>query len=657
MRMSSPLSPPTNLPLPNRIPGFHYVCRLAPDGSYCFEAPLNDVEQILEVLPSDLSQMLTSGQFPATPSFGQELWESFRVSLEPSRPWFRDIRCTGPRTGRDIWVRACGIPKREADGSGYWEGVVLDVTDLKTREQELREVVDRLARSEAWMRAALGGARMLGWDLDLLTNRWETTVDIPDFYGVPRGPDYSDPETALMSVHPDDLPHVVEGRRKAIETGEPMHYEFRGRVPAPDGLPRWFTTRGQVLRDESGRAVRLVAVTTDVTERKRAEADREALNRQILDTQKWESLGVLAGGVAHDFNNILTVVLGSAGLARKGLPPFSPAGAYLEQIEQACRRAADLCRQLLAYAGRGQMGTGKTDLNQLIQNSSALLGVPASKAVNIRFELSDRIPTITADPGQVRQVLVNLVMNAAESLGNAAGEIRVNTQLVEIPADSLTGYHLPPSAGWYVRLAISDNGPGIGADVLARMFDPFFSTKFAGRGLGLAAVLGIMRAHRGAIRVDTDPKRGTTVEALWPVATGTGFTPTPEPIAPSRQSAGKALVVDDEIYVREVTASTLEELGYETLLAGDGATALELFRNHQSEVKIAVIDVVMPAMMGDQLLDELRLLAPTLPAVIVSGFTDRRVIKPGSGDNTQFLQKPFHPEELIAVVKQVMRTT
>ena len=405
--MSLPIPSQTNLPLPHRIPGFHYTCHLALDGTSTFDAPSNDIEQILELSASDLSRMLTAGQFPSVPNIGSELWELFRVSVEPLRSWFRDVRCIGPRTGRDIWVRACGVPQREADGAVRWEGVVLEVTDLKTQERELREVVERLARSEAWMRAALDGARMLGWDLDLVTNRWETTVDIPDFYGVPRGPDYADPEIALMSVHPDDVPHVLAGRQRAIETGEPMFYEFRGRVLAPDGSPRWFTTRGQVLRDETGKAVRLVAVTTDITERRRAEADREALNRQLLDTQKWESLGVLAGGVAHDFNNILTVVLGSAGLARKGLPPFSPANSYLEQIEQASRRAADLCRQLLAYAGRGQIATGKTDLNQLIQNSTALLGIPASKAVTIRFELTDGIPTIaTADPAQVRQVLV-----------------------------------------------------------------------------------------------------------------------------------------------------------------------------------------------------------------------------------------------------------
>jgi two-component system, cell cycle sensor histidine kinase and response regulator CckA len=420
----------------------------------------------------------------------------------------------------------------------------LDMTDLRTQEQELRGLIDRLARSEAWMRAALDGAQMLGWDLDLETNSWATTADLPDFYGVPRGLDYSNPEIALTAIHQDDVPHVLAMRRHAIETGEPMRYEFRGRVPAADGFPRWFLTRGQVLRDNAGKPTRLVAVTTDVTDRKRAEADREALNRQVLETQKWESLGVLAGGVAHDFNNILTVVLGCSGLARKGLPPFSPAVAYLDQIDQACLKAADLSQQMLAYAGRGQTANSKTDLNQLIQNSATLLGIPASKAASINFDLKEGLPLITSEQTQVRQVLVNLVMNAAEAIGNNVGEITVSTQLMEVPTGSLVDYHLIPSPGWYVCLVVSDTGPGIEPAVRARMFDPFFSTKFAGRGLGLAAVLGIMRACRGGIRVNSDVESGTAITVLWPVATSGNSLHEP-PSAISR-TAGKALVVDDE---------------------------------------------------------------------------------------------------------------
>ena len=310
---------------------------------------------------------------------------------------------------------------------------------------------------------------------------------------------------------------------------------------------------------------------------KRAEAEREALNRQLLDAQKWESLGVLAGGVAHDFNNILTVVLGSAGLARKGLPPFNPAGPHLDQIEQACRRAADLCRQLLAYAGRGHIAAGKTDLNQLIRNSAALLGVPAA----VRFELADGLPLVTADAAPIRQILVNLVINAAEAIGEAEGDVVVETRLVEIGSCSTTDYHLPPPPGRYVQLKVSDTGPGISPQVQARMFDPFYSTKFAGRGLGLAAVLGIMRADHGAIRVMTSVGEGTAVEVLWPVI---AIESAATPAAVGRALPGKALIVDDEMYVREVTASTLQELGYEPLMAGEGISALQFVPGKPREI-------------------------------------------------------------------------
>ncbi|VTR91948.1 pas pac sensor hybrid histidine kinase : Multi-sensor hybrid histidine kinase OS=Chthoniobacter flavus Ellin428 GN=CfE428DRAFT_1844 PE=4 SV=1: PAS: PAS_3: HisKA: HATPase_c: Response_reg [Gemmata massiliana] len=523
--------------------------------------------------------------------------------------------------------------------------LALDVTPYRATAEELEH-------SRARLRAALDGAKMLAWDMDLTTNTWETTIDISDFYGVPHGPDYSNPELALNAVHPDDLALVTAGRQRAIETGEPMQYEFRGRAPAADGFPRWFSTRGQVLRDTTGKAVRIIAVTSDITEHKRAEEQREALNRQLRDAAKWESLGVLAGGVAHDFNNILTVVLGSANLARRGLPANSSAAAYLDQIEQSCRRAAEVCRQMLSYAGRNLGGAARIDLTPLVRESAPLLAGPAAPH-NVRYELAHDLPLTHADSAQVRQVLVNLVTNSAEALAGASGEIVVRTYPAEIPTGMPDGtFHLAPAPGRYACLAVSDTGPGVSAEVRGRMFDPFYSTKFTGRGLGLAAVLGIVRAHKGGIRVESAPGVGTTVTVYWPgpveqVASVPAANPS------SSRATNAALVIDDEMFVREVTASTLEELGFTAILAADGASGIEQFHRNRDAIKVAVIDVMMPGVTGDQVLKTLRLFAPQLPAILVSGFTDKRIVTAEFGAHTEFLQKPFHPEDLMNIVRRL----
>ena len=326
---------------------------------------------------------------------------------------------------------------------------------------------------------------------------------------------------------------------------------------------------------------------------------------------------------------------------------------------------------MLAYAGRAHSTGTRANLASLIRESIPLLEIPASHTA-VRFELDDRLPPIQADPAQVRQVLVNLVMNAAEALGESGGEVRVRTGVEEVPAGPPEqGYQLPPAPGRYVRLDVSDTGPGIAPDVRARMFDPFFTTKFAGRGLGLAAVLGIVRTHKGAIQVDTGPGEGTTVRVLWPAAPG----PLPPPAAagpadatgrgpesaagapdeaPQPRSAGAALIIDDEMFVREVAASTLEELGFEPLLAADGPGGLEVFRRHRDRIRVAVIDVVMPGMTGEQVLEAIRQADARLPVVLISGYSDPRLTKAARGERVEFLQKPFHPEDLARVVQRLL---
>ena len=473
---------------------------------------------------------------------------------------------------------------------------------------------------------------MLAWDLELETNRWHTTADIPDFYGLPDGPDYTDARNALAAVHPDDVPAVLAGRARALETGEPMGYEFRGSVPAADGGPRWYRTRGRVVRGADGAPVRIVAVTTEITDQRRAADERAVLDRQLQDARRWESLGVLAGGIAHDFNNILTVVMGSAALARRGVPP-GPVEGYLDQIERAGQRAAEVCRQMLAYAGRAQSTGDRADLAACAREACVALSRTAGGA--IRVEPTGHPFAIKADPAQVRQVVQNLVTNALEA---GAPEVTVRFERDEVAGgESDAGFHLAPPPGRYAVLVVGDTGPGMTPDVRDRMFDPFFSTKFTGRGLGLAAVLGIVRAHKGGIRVATAPGRGTTVAVYWPVLAAA---PKAVPAAPP---AVAALVIEDDPFAREVIAAALEDAGFAPLLAADAPAGLDAFRAHPARVGLGVVTPgALPA---------LRALAPDLPVVLVCGPADRPPVPADA--RTAHLQKPFHPDALLALVRKL----
>jgi PAS domain S-box-containing protein len=573
------------------------------------------------------------------------------------------------RGGRVVWCDWFhSVVADDAGQPAAYLSLARDVTE------EVR-AAEAAAEREARVLHILERARVIGWDWDFRTARLSATSDLAAFFGMPPGTDYGTAEAGRAIVHPADREAVQAAVRGAVQTGAEFHFEYRGSTPAPDGRDRWFATRGQTVRGADGTPTRIAAVNLDITDRKRAELEREALGRQLLDAQKWESLGVLAGGIAHDFNNILTVVLGSAGLARRFLPADSPAGSYLDQIEHAAQRAAGLCREMLAYAGRGPTPSGTADLARVVRESGGLLGVSSARHVPPRLDLPAGLPPVRADEDQVRRVLVNLVMNAGEAVAEQ-GEVSVRAAPAVVTGSEPTDwFRLAPPPGVYVRLDVTDTGPGIPADVVGRVFDPFFTTKFPGRGLGLAAVLGIVKTHGGGIRLDTAPGRGTTVQVYWPpagpvTAPPAGSTTTPPPAAaatsvlPPRLSApvpprysGLALVVDDEMYVREVAASTLEDLGYTPVLAGDGRDGLDLFLQHRHEVRVVVLDVVMPGMTGDKVLAAIRAEAPDTPVVLISGYTDRRPADGGAtgpGTPTEFLQKPFRPDQLAAALRRVV---
>jgi PAS domain S-box-containing protein len=325
----------------------------------------------------------------------------------------------------------------------------------------------------------------------------------------------------LDRIHPDDLPLIVADE-KLLETGKDQYaHEFRMR--AKSGEWKWILDRGKVVsRDPAtGKPLRIAGTHTDITARKQAEEAADKLEQKMQETQKLESLGVLAGGIAHDFNNLLSVVLGNASLARLEAAETPANAARLDSIITAANRAAELCRQLLAYAGKGSYSIVRLNLNELITETTRLLELSISKQAKLEYALAPALPTIEADASQLRQIVMNLVINASDALGeHTAGVIRLMTSVVHLPlrtADS-PGPEAELAPGPYVCMEISDTGCGMTPEVLARIFDPFFSTKFTGRGLGLAAVMGIVRTHNGALRVFSTPGKGSTFRIYLPVS-------------------------------------------------------------------------------------------------------------------------------------------
>ncbi len=370
---------------------------------------------------------------------------------------------------------------------------------------------------------------------------------------------------------------------------------------------------------------------------RREAAASEAGARHV---QKLESIGVLAGGIAHDFNNLLHVVLGNADLARLQLDAAAPAREYLDEVIRATQRAGELTQQLLAYSGRGAIEIRHLNLSDEVREMATLLRTAISKQATLIWELTPGLPAVTADPTQVRQVVMNLITNASDALGDSAGTITLRTGL----------------DGELVFLEVSDTGVGMDTGTLQRIFDPFFSTKFTGRGLGLAAVMGIVESHHGHIRIRSAPGEGTTFRVLFPAVPDSADVGPPRVSATQWRGQGTVLVVEDEEGVREVVRRMLERLGFLVITAEDGIAALERLEAHQGAIAAVLLDLSMPRMTGQEALHEIRRLRPDVPIILMSGYTEQGVaskLLDSVGGATGFLQKPFLPEDLTSVLREV----
>ncbi|HEY1187604.1 MAG TPA: response regulator, partial [Gemmata sp.] len=451
-----------------------------------------------------------------------------------------------------------------------------------------------------------------------------------------------------------------------------------GMIRRADGSCLWYRWTARLIRTAGGRD-EFQAVGIDLTERRQAEAERATLERKMQDTQRLEALGVLAGGVAHDFNNLLAGVLGHAELAVVSLPEGHPARVHLATVLSGVAQAGGLTRQLLAYSGKGRFLLKTINLNELIKQTTDLLRLTLPKKVNLALNLAPALPPITGDDGQIRQVLMNLLINAGEAIGDRAGSVIVTTAIHDLALDAVSGgVYSPAAPGQFIELIVSDTGCGMDDATKARLFDPFFTTKFTGRGLGMSAVLGIIRGHGGGIRVDSRVGFGTQFTVLLPVAAenvpGAIHTPAqpsalvetpvaidtkrlrrPPPAAgPQPEAApvavvenrGLALVADDEPTVRHVGELLLRQMGYEVLTATNGEEAVTLFTAHADRVRVVLLDLMMPVMDGTEALAAIRNQS-MVPVILCSGYTSEAVPEELAADAaTGFLQKPYARSEL-----------
>ena len=402
----------------------------------------------------------------------------------------------------------------------------------------------------------------------------------------------------------------------------------------------------------------LAGICMDVTDQRRAEEERRRLEAQMLQTQKLESLGLLGGGIAHDFNNLLAGILGYADLALTDLPPGTPIHNNVLEVVSSSKRAAELCNQLLAYSGQGRFVVEPTNLSHLVRDMRHLLEISVSKKATLVFDLADTLPAVECDATQLRQVVMNLAVNASEALDVNQGLVQIATGAMACSRAYLLSTVLGEqvSEGTYVTLTVRDTGCGMTEDTRLRMFDPFFSTKFTGRGLGMAAVLGIVRGHRGAIRVDTSLGHGTTVTILLPASVK------PLPNTPGKlpsqgdewRGAGTALVVDDEQVVRTLAVHMLSKLGFSALSAGNGDEAVSLIRERGREIVLVLLDMTMPIYGGTEVYEKIRKLGMDVPVAFTSGYNKEDEISNMKDPRVAFVQKPYQLETLRAKLKDLM---
>lgn len=638
-----------------------WIWEVDAEGKYTYVSP--KVEEILGYPPEEVL-----GRTPfdfMVPDEVESVGSDFQRAVEAREPLVTLRNTCLRKDGAPVVLETSGEPILDPSGElvGY-RGVDRDVTARTQAEAELAEARALLLASIEQCPAGI-----------LIADAPEVTIRLANSAALGiRG----DSAVPLSDIPAEQLPHYwqtfhLDGETRytpeelpltrAILHGETTRDEEAIIVRA-GGEKRWVLVNAAPVRDAKGEIVAGVVVFPDITDLRGAQEERLSLERQVLQAQKLESLGILAGGIAHDFNNILAAIIGNADLALQDLSRGDPVRSNVEEIENASRHAARLAKQMLAYSGKGKFQVEQIDIDELLRDMTHLLEASVGKKTALEFELNGVLPPFEGDATQVRQIVMNLVINASEALEEGSGVVAIKTSVRECDRaylDSASPVLLAALdrrlvAGPYVCLEVADTGCGMDEETQARIFDPFFTSKFTGRGLGMAAVLGIVRGHRGAIVIQSRPGQGTVMQVCFPLPAPAASEPPPREDASASDEPwtgeGTILLVDDEQAVRDVGRRMLERLGFDVLTARNGSDALDAVRGRADVLVCVLLDLSMPYLDGEQTFLEMHAQHPDLRIILCSGYAEEEATEQFTGKGLAgFLQKPFR----LATLRQTLR--